>query len=548
MVVSGDDMRRSAAYLRELLVILVIFGFAVLCYASVIPAYFLSDDFTLIGETIRRGMFYTWVSQSAGYLRPGTILSYVVDHQVWGLNPTGYHLTNILFHGLSAYALFLISRHYFRKLLSAEPTLVSCFVACVFVALPCHSESVSWIAGRTDVIAIALGLTATAFFLFLFEDRSPLWGLLSAVLLAAALFTKESVIILPLIWCGIVLQAWWLRKDYPPVASLITLLVSFILLGGYFFLRREIFGNFTGAQGAALHHLLSKLPITSADHLYRFIVHTFLPTLPFRLYTMSQQPLAFWATGFAAGIVASVFIVHRRWFRAVNWSFVILLGVCYLVSVLPVLTMELNLFESQGERVLYLPSTFACLLLVYFAATCIPQARYQSFALLILIVFESISLQWVNQRWITASQLSEQIASEVSKTDPASTLVLNVPDNFRGAYVFRNGLDEAATIFMRQETRVPYRVMVLHDVNSIDELFEVGSDSTSVVLALPENIRYHVREYGFLVEKGEWSIAVADSPGAHPEILSFLSFTTAAGKPMLRTIRWMGTKLKLSAQ
>jgi hypothetical protein len=90
--------------------------------------------------------------------------------------------------------------------------------------------------------------------------------------------------------------------------------------------------------------------------------------------------------------------------------------------------------------------------------------------------------------------------------------------------------------------------MVLHDVNSIDELFEVGSDSTSVVLALPENIRYHVREYGFLVEKGEWSIAVADSPGAHPEILSFLSFTTAAGKPMLRTIRWMGTKLKLSAQ
>lgn len=136
---------------RETLIPFALVGFAIVCYARIIPTYFLSDDFALIGRVVREGMFTMWGTSHGGFLRPGTILSYAIDHRLYGLNPSGYHLTNILFHGMSAYALFLVSRHYFRRARSAKPQLASGLTACLFIAWPCHSESVSWISGRTDV-------------------------------------------------------------------------------------------------------------------------------------------------------------------------------------------------------------------------------------------------------------------------------------------------------------------------------------------------------------------------------------------------------------
>ena len=78
---------------------------------------------------------------------PVTWLSLMLDYQIFGLNPSGYHLMNLLFHVLNTILLFLI---FYRMTKTLWP---SAFVAALFAIHPLHVESVAWIAERKDVLS-----------------------------------------------------------------------------------------------------------------------------------------------------------------------------------------------------------------------------------------------------------------------------------------------------------------------------------------------------------------------------------------------------------
>jgi len=520
-------------HLREFLISLGLLGFAFLCYASVLPTYFVSDDFWFIGRVARQGMFYSWCESTGGFLRPGTVLAYVTDYRVWGLNPIGYHLTNILFHGLAAYAVFLVTRHLCRTLQSPDPVRVPLLAACLFIALPCHSESVTWIAGRTDVMAVALGLGATACFLHSLNARAPFLAGLALVLFAAALLTKECVIVLPAVWCALFVHEWWAKKQRPSGYSVTLVGSSLLLLAGYFILRKELLGQFLGGYGTDKH--LSIMHLSSLENIGRYVLRTFLPALPLRLYGAPVMA----AAGFAAGVLVTALVLRWRQVLSARWALVALLGFCYLVSLIPVLTMHVGLFDTGGERFLYLPSAFACVLVARLIAD---ETRWVSVRIIVLvglIIAQAAALQWVNKRWITASQLCRQIAAEVARTDPATTVVLNVPDNYRGAYVFRNGLPEAATLFAGKPTNSPCRVVCVHDLNSMDESIEAGFKGSNLVLSLPDGLWLRdIFKTGFDVKNKGNSLSISGQLEAGTQVESLLSFTAGSRKPMLRAIRW----------
>jgi len=519
---------------QEILIPIALFGLAFLCYASIIPTYFLSDDFAFIGKIIRQGMFYTWGESSGGFLRPGTLLSYVADYWIWGLNPAGYHLTNILFHGLAAYAVFHICRHFLRKAQSSGPVLFSFLAACLFIALPCHSESVSWISGRTDVIAVALGLAATGCFLAVLEKRSLPHAILAVVLLVSALLTKESVIVLPLLWCAVFVHDWWSAKKAPPVQAGLLVMLSCLVLAGYFLLRKAVLGQFIGGYGT-VHHL-AIIQMRSVVNLLRYVFRTFMPALPLR-FDILNDPHVLLAVVLAAGVLAAVLVF--LWRRELHWPLVVLLVLCYLGSLVPVITFRVQICDTQAERFLYLPSAFACILAAYVAAAGIRSPRAWAAALSCFIAVEAVALNQVNKRWITASHLTRQIAAEVAQADPARTVVLNVPDNFRGAYVFRNGLSDAATVFTANQAHVPYRVICGHNLNSVAETVEACSDGASITLSLPPGISFEeVHDVGLDVRATSNSLVVSEGLMTGAGTLSFLSFKTANSVPMFRKLGW----------
>lgn len=77
---------------------------------------------------------------------PLTWLSLMLDCQIFGVNPHGLHLVNVLFHIANTLLLFLLLRY------TTGYQWRSAVVAALFAWHPLHVESVAWISERKDVL------------------------------------------------------------------------------------------------------------------------------------------------------------------------------------------------------------------------------------------------------------------------------------------------------------------------------------------------------------------------------------------------------------
>ena len=131
---------------------------------------------------------------------PLTWLSYLLDYQLYGLHPWGYHRTNLLLHAANGVLLFLV----FRRMTGA--VWRSALVAALFAWHPLHVESVAWIAERKDVLSTFFGLLTIAAYAH-YAGR-PGWLRYVAVLLlyALALMAKPMLVTIP---CVLLLLDYW---------------------------------------------------------------------------------------------------------------------------------------------------------------------------------------------------------------------------------------------------------------------------------------------------------------------------------------------------
>ena len=165
-------------------------------YWPTLAAQFVWDDHVLIERNpdlerwggLSRG--FTDVAgalKGASYYRPILMASYFIDRQFWGLDPTGFHLTNVVLHGLVTGLVCVLAYAYFDNLAAAA------IGALLFALHPIQAQSVSLILGRNDLL-LALPVVAM---LLLARRRRPVGALL--LLYAAALWTKETGIVAPLL-------------------------------------------------------------------------------------------------------------------------------------------------------------------------------------------------------------------------------------------------------------------------------------------------------------------------------------------------------------
>src|SRR6266705_5222937 len=102
-----------------------------------------------------RGVSQAFVDTQTGNSHPLTIISHMIDCQIFDLKAGGHHFTNVLLHTIAALLLFLFLRDITGRFWA------SAFVPALFAIHPLRVESVAWIAERKDV------LSAVFFFLTL---------------------------------------------------------------------------------------------------------------------------------------------------------------------------------------------------------------------------------------------------------------------------------------------------------------------------------------------------------------------------------------------
>ncbi len=172
--------------------LLITVAFAV--YANTFGNGWTYDDFPVIVENpdIR-----SW----AGFLRdnypgrPLRELTFLVDHALFGLNPFGWHLQQIFWHGLSACLVLALGRQ--LKL----PGWAAMIAALLFLLHPLQVEVVANISHRKDSLALAGSLGAILCYLQFIsvERRRVAWLLAALGCFALALNAKQTAAVVPVV-------------------------------------------------------------------------------------------------------------------------------------------------------------------------------------------------------------------------------------------------------------------------------------------------------------------------------------------------------------
>jgi len=236
-------------------------------YATALTYGFVWDDYHFAGsyrtgEVLRR-FWGTWDPQAieSPFYRPFVIASYAADHALWGMNPAGYHLTNLLVHAACAVAVYALLCSY--GMLAAA----SCAGALVFAWRPSNAIAATWISGRTDSLATLFCLLSAV----ALAKRSKGGAIVGCVAFAFALGCKEVAVTLP----GVLLVGALLsRRSESRVARPRALAAVFVMLVAYLLLRVAMFG---GMGGRGDHLVLLQKPRQSAERLVRHVAWSALP-------------------------------------------------------------------------------------------------------------------------------------------------------------------------------------------------------------------------------------------------------------------------------
>src|ERR1700720_1200269 len=139
-----------------------------------------------------RGLFAP--NKASNVFRPLTFATFALNWRLGGARPFGFHLLNLILHAVASLLLYLL----LEALLGASPSgkAVAFAAALVFAVHPLHTEAVSSVVGRAELLAV--GFLFAAWILHLND-----WQISAVICFVLALLSKESaVVFLPLLLVG----------------------------------------------------------------------------------------------------------------------------------------------------------------------------------------------------------------------------------------------------------------------------------------------------------------------------------------------------------
>lgn len=431
------------------ILITLIASCGLLAYSNTLNNFFLSDDLVLIALFSKLGPLGLWVNHQHGqslFFRPVLSLISYVDYQIWGTHPLGYHLTNLLFHFLNTVCVGLITFFLSQSLRidRVYKILLPYLAAFIFLLLPTHTEVVSWISARTDDISTFFGLFSFTIYLAYKYYQKPLYLIISAASFLCALLSKEAVVSYPGIILLYELYEWGLKRNQRnTLAARFSIFSLFIwTLIFYLCIRYIKIGELVGGYGEEIH-----LKIDWTHILQNIVIY---PTRSF----LTPQPnwdFQFWLIAFMGLILlflicTTVCLLHQPSYSDVPKLLIFLLGAFYTL-ILPAITVFVSTVDTQGERYLYFASAFMAIFIALILTFILIKIKLILVISSGLLVFLGLSLFSLNQNWQIASEISKDILFSVKNLPNDSIIINSLPDNYRGAYIYRTGLIQGLYLF-----------------------------------------------------------------------------------------------------
>ena len=234
----GDKGCACGAVRTALLAGLLLVAIIVVAYLPTSSCKFVWVDSEMLLNNLvlqENGLFRSWFTTDQTNYWPVTWTSYWLEYQIWGLNPTGYHIVNVVLH---IFCSLLIWRILLRLKIPC-----AWLAAVIFAVHPVNVESVAWITQRKNILPMFFFLVAILFYLRFDDSERRRFYWLAVAAFVLAMLSKGSVAPLPVV---LLLFAWWLHGRIG-IRDLVRS-VPFFAVSGFFSIV-EIWFQYTKAMG-----------------------------------------------------------------------------------------------------------------------------------------------------------------------------------------------------------------------------------------------------------------------------------------------------------
>jgi tetratricopeptide (TPR) repeat protein len=307
------------------------------------------------------------VATHSNYYRPVLASWAMILSTLAGTSTVLWHMVAVALHLLVTVVLF-----YLVAELSHDQRLAA-MAAAIFAVHPVHTEVVAWASGSASEASLGF-LFIFAFYAYVRSRRSPeeapVWRIIALLFTAAAMFTKETAIVLPVL---ILAYEVLLGPRLPGETGLFhgkTLrriasnsLPFFLLAGCYLFIRSRVLHSDVLNASAISTAAVSSRFLSIPEALWFYVSHLLWPfhlSLFYSLYLVTVPSLAnFWLPLFGV-LVATGLLV---WIALYSRLGAIASVIIALTLTVPILGMyALPSWELVHDRYLYLPSAGFALL------------------------------------------------------------------------------------------------------------------------------------------------------------------------------------------
>jgi len=310
-------------------------------------------------------------NKNASYYRPAIYTSLVADRALWGLSSVGFHLSNLLFNSVSVVLFYFMALMVMGGLGMNEKGASALLSSVLFALYPMHVESVSWVAGRTDVLCAVFLFAALIFHIM--SQRNVGMLPLAALTFALALMSKEVALVFPFL----VVSYDLLAGRFTDRRNLLRYAIYILILLVYLYLRSRAFvsipetihgaagegpGSVSAVPGEGIHEFLRyweffKILLGS----YFFYLNKLILPFGFNAFITNVPATALYLFSSAVvlsalAVLALISVKKKENITAFGILWVLLtLGPSALIAVYSISATPL------AERYLYIPSAGFCL-------------------------------------------------------------------------------------------------------------------------------------------------------------------------------------------
>lgn len=360
---------------------------------------------------------------------PLTWLSHAMDCEIYGLNPLGHHITNVLIHIANCLLLFWV----LRKMTGA--TGPSAFVAGVFALHPVHVESVAWAAERKDVLSgLFWMLTMLAYVRYVERPNFKRYAL---VLLAFAmgLISKPMVITLPFVL--LLLDYWPLNRLNKsgglkptlqmgrPLTEKLPLFVLSAISGVVTLLAQHSGGAVITLESMPISYRIAN---TFTSYI-RYIGKTFWPSrlaalYPQHLGDLPETEVITCVLLFILLTILSIRIGRRKRYIAVGWLW-------FVGTLVPVIGLVQVGLQAIADRYMYIPMIGLLIIVAWAGKEVVGDNRRRQAAAAVsavIVLFIALILTriqagyWQNNLTLFGHTVSVTEANPFAETDYGSAL------------------------------------------------------------------------------------------------------------------------------